>query len=99
MVTDTISSCSQTPTGGFGSLIYIETLTDYFRGKTYPNGSPILERGIDTAHEIGHQFGISGDGTSDKIMNGKVTSVAVGEEKFIPAHLNIIRCRINSPGQ
>lgn len=82
------------PAGGEGSLIYIETLRDYFF-----NNNNVSERGLNVAHELGHQFGIQGHRDTDAIMKTSTVNVTTSEEYFIPAHLNMIRWRVKSPGQ
>jgi hypothetical protein len=91
--TDSVSNSLGVPAGGEGSLIFIETLSDYFRNR---GGS---ERGLVTAHEIGHQFGIKGDGTNDGVMRGSIVNVPLGDERFVPEHINIMRWRVKSPGK
>ncbi len=90
---DSVSNSSQVPLGGQGSLVYIETLSDYFRNRGFS------ERGLVTAHEIGHQFGINGDGINQGVMTGSATSIQIGDEKFIPLHINVMRWRVKSPGK
>ncbi|MGH9236726.1 MAG: TIGR03435 family protein [Vicinamibacterales bacterium] len=64
------------PRGSIGSLTFVEVLRDRF--------DPLAS--VDTAaHELGHQFGLLGDGVGNQgIMNGQ-------SFEFIPAHINILR--------
>ncbi|MFN0139789.1 MAG: cohesin domain-containing protein [Pyrinomonadaceae bacterium] len=91
--------------GGLGSLIYLETVRDKTRvvgqgGHSHPGGV--------VAHEIGHQFGLSGDNCLDRrvdpscqtpggvdygIMSYGSTSVF-----FDTTHLSKLRSRVHSPG-
>ena len=91
-LTNSVTNSSQVPVGGNGSLIYIETLRDYFtfRGRG--------ENGLTVAHELGHQFGIQGHRGTDKVMQISTASVQAGDEKFVSDHINIIRWRVRSPG-
>jgi hypothetical protein len=91
-VTNSVTSSAGVPRGGLGSLIYVETLTDYFRYRQ------VNERGLVVAHEIGHQFGIAGHRPTDAVMKPSVSSVQSTEEKLVPDHINIIRWRVKSPG-
>ena len=72
------------PRGSIGSLTFVEVLRDRF--------DPLAS--VDTAaHELGHQFGLLGDGVGNQgIMNGQ-------SFEFIPAHINILRWRVKSPGE
>ncbi len=73
---------------------------------------PVFGFSTAIAHEIGHQFGLDhGDATGtgptipenpviglmgdgDNVLNNPISPIL-----FIPRHLNLIRCRVNSPGQ
>lgn len=58
-------------------------------------------------HEVGHQFGLSGDTSplSGEVVYGimsygkGVVTVNPPYLKFVPAHLNMLRWRVKSPGQ
>ncbi|MDQ3798462.1 MAG: hypothetical protein M3384_03335 [Acidobacteriota bacterium] len=86
------SSTIPVPLGGQGSLIYIETISDYIRSQQ------ITERGLTVVHELGHQFGIEGHRTNDGVMKKAIGLVQTADEKFVPDHINMIRWRIKSPG-
>lgn len=91
--------CTQMPTGAFGSVMYQEVQQDVRRSyaavgynlTTIPTTAP---------HELGHQFGLAGDiiRTTFGIMDYSAlpTQNAV---TLHPEHVNIIRRRVNSPGQ
>ena len=73
------------PRGSIGSLVFVEVLRD--------RSDPVAN--ADTAtHELGHQFGLLGDAPAvdQGIMNGR-------SFEFIPAHINMLRWRVKSPGQ
>jgi hypothetical protein len=90
-IVNDVTQESQVPDGSQGSLAFIEVMKDfniasngnYFGLKVMP-------------HEIGHQFGISGDdsepGTDFGLMG------ASNGLTFIDRHLNVIRWRKKSPG-
>ncbi|HMJ08550.1 MAG TPA: hypothetical protein VK468_06075, partial [Pyrinomonadaceae bacterium] len=83
------SNCSNLPIGGHGSLVFEEVIRDEF------NLSGIKDNGLTAPHELGHQLGIFGDGAGQKIMSSALDP----EPVFIPEHLNLLRCRVKSPGQ
>lgn len=88
--------------GKKGTFLFLESMRDLTRD---------IE--VATAHELGHQFGLSHglddiSGTcspctllecpaSMGLMN--VNGIAAPSERFIAKHLNFIRCRTISPGQ
>lgn len=87
--------------GCYSSLIFLETIRDIGQ----PN-----KINLNIAHELGHQFGLSHGDTSligaaipeyDK-KNKKRMGIMTGLDYsgfFIPRHKNLIRSRVNSPGQ
>ena len=79
-----IGGSGSVPRGSIGSLTFVEVLRDRF--------DPLAS--VDTAaHELGHQFGLMGDGAGNQgIMNGQ-------SFEFIPAHINMLRWRVKSPGE
>jgi hypothetical protein len=84
------ADCSGMPQGGTGSLIYQETTRDAFASVSAANDN------LTAPHELGHQFGLLGDGTAGGpygIMDG-----GYNVSNFVPAHLHILRCRVKSPG-
>jgi hypothetical protein len=80
------TSEASVPRGGQGSLVFLESARDADR------------RARPAPHEVGHQFGLKGDGylyrdrTDFGIMN------PTGPLAFIPSHLNVLRWRVKSPG-
>ncbi len=85
---DDIASCAGVPRGGEGSLVYIETSRD-----VDVHGAAADTRIRTAPHEVGHQFGLKGDVDGFGIMSDS------GPLEFVPAHINILRCRVKSPGQ
>lgn len=81
---DRIRSCGDVPIGGNGSLIFLETSID-----ADPTG---VSQSGHMPHEVGHQFGLDGDRSGFGVMSN-------GEPlQFVPTHLNMLRCRVCSPG-
>ena len=77
------------PRGTDGALIYIEVQRD----TELNNGLVRLIRTV--AHELGHQFGLKGDDAANSFG-----IMSYGNDlQFVPAHLNILRWRISSPGK
>lgn len=83
------SNCSNMPIGGHGTFVFQEVIRDEF------NVAGIKDNGLTAPHELGHQLGINGDGAGQKIMSRELDPESV----FIPVHLNLLRCRVKSPGQ
>jgi hypothetical protein len=85
------ADCSIMPIGGHGSFVFQEVIRDEF------NVAEIKDNGLTAPHELGHQLGINGDGygPGQKIMSRLLNP----EPSFIPEHLNLLRCRVKSPGQ
>lgn len=82
-----VTNAAGVPSGANGSLIYIETMRDVH--------GPFNELRIRTVpHEIGHQFGISGD--LSEPTNFQLMGFS-GGRNFIDRHLNVIRWRRSSP--
>lgn len=83
------------PYGGIGSLIYMETCrdADYFND---PRLSPALEVVSTPVHELGHQFGLTGD-TMDNEFG--VMGYAGETYSFVARHINLMRYRAESPGE
>lgn len=87
---DSITSVTEVPRGGNGSLIYLETAADDERSEAGDFPKRVVP------HEVGHQFGLKGDNLGDSdfgIMNPE------GLLRFCARHLNILRWRVHSPGQ
>ncbi|MDX2282306.1 MAG: hypothetical protein NW218_22135 [Saprospiraceae bacterium] len=88
--------------GKRGTFLFLESMRDLTRD---------IE--VATAHELGHQFGLSHGlddvlGTCSPCMSAEcpasmglmnVNGIAAPSERFIAKHLNFIRCRSISPGQ
>lgn len=99
---DLISSCSGVPKGGNGSLVYLEAARDVEENTRTPQGNITLPFKKKTApHEVGHQFGLRGDnvpGSGSDPTDYGIMSYSAG--LFLaPQHINILRCRVKSPGQ
>ena len=87
---DAVTNDDDVPPGGEGSLVYLEASRD----GDLQTGNDFLQRVA--PHEIGHQFGIKGDGPAVQgLMSIKLGSALT----FSEAHLNVLRWRVNSPGQ
>jgi hypothetical protein len=88
---DTVTNSAQVLAGAEGSFIFQEVIADQKRAN--------IPRLWLTAipHEVGHQFGIKGDGYSTQwgIM-GYGQNV---DYQFHPQHINIMRWRQHSPGK
>ena len=85
--TDSVADFTTVTGGSIGALIYIESMRDQdsFDGGDF--------RTQTAPHELGHQFGLRGDLPGFGIMSA-------GEPLyFVPAHINLMRWRISSPGQ
>jgi hypothetical protein len=84
------ADCTGVPQGGPGSLVYQETLRDILASVSAANDN------LTAPHELGHQFGLLGDGSAGGpygIMDG-----GYNVSNFAAAHLHILRCRVKSPG-
>lgn len=98
-------TCTTMPTGGNGSLIFMETLRDHKEFFQITQGRTITIDESLVAHEIAHQFGIEGDDANSSVfnlmdypdINGGSTNGPLPE--FHPQHVNILRRRVTSPGQ
>lgn len=91
---DIVTDSRDVPRGAIGSIIYIEQMRD--GDKSLMNNEPNLKFKLRTVpHETGHQFGLAGDSnTGEGIM-----SVADPSLRFVAKHINVMRWRINSPGE
>ncbi|MFJ5695034.1 hypothetical protein ACIP9X_14435 [Arthrobacter sp. NPDC093125] len=76
------------PAGGDGSLLYMETLREG------GNVTPIVIQTL-APHELGHQFGLD---HSPRRAVGLMMDTGMAKS-FLPAELNALRWRVNSPGQ
>lgn len=102
-VVDIVSSNKDVPKGVYGSAIFVESLRDdlitnrkrvFDLDVTPPDNDIMFHTAV--PHEIGHQFGISGDILqSYKIMSHLSSKI---DFEFSTQHLNLIRWRIPSPG-
>ena len=84
------ADCSGVPQGFAGSLLFQETQHDAFTFVGQANDN------LTAPHELGHQFGLQGDGSSGGpwgIMDG-----SYNVSTFVPAHIHILRCRVKTPG-
>jgi hypothetical protein len=89
--TDDVTSAADVPDGSRGSLVFLETISD-------ADGWQPYDFKIRTApHEIGHQMGIDGDNGGHPEF-GLMNSDPFGGITFCPAHLNLLRWRVHSPG-
>ena len=80
--------------GGDGAWVFVETCRDRLANDVPPAAPGLVER--DVVHEIGHQCGL--DDLAGGIMAGRLQN-APPVLGFIPSHLNLLRCRVRSPGQ
>jgi hypothetical protein len=91
--------------GGDYSFIYRETILDV---------PPPLAEHLIIAHEVGHQFGLghcNGDYVEPNVLatpeypniglmsSGGAAAGVAPTDRFIARHLNLIRSRVNSPGE
>jgi len=92
-------TCTQLPTGSFGSLLYQEIQQDVERSWLIA-GNVVQSIQTTAPHELGHQFGLSGDvrRTTFGIMDYSALPT-MNSVTLHPEHINIIRRRANSPGQ
>jgi hypothetical protein len=79
--------------GSLTAIIYIEVMRDWdatafadFRVRTAP-------------HELGHQFGLLGDSSDPAPLPNWGIMSADGPLEFVPTHINVMRWRIDSPGE
>lgn len=105
------TSCTAIPRGVDGSLVYEEVMQDETKRLRKTLSTEIYLKGNTAPHEIGHQFGLKGDNkpptpTSDErpfaeynIMDYPLRPSQGDDYSFHPAHLNIMRRRIKSPGE
>lgn len=87
-IADDLTGCVGMPLGGDGSLVFLETQRDVDL-----RGYDLKKRSM--PHEVGHQLGLKGDNMSVPefgVMNPE------GGLTFGPRHLNVLRCRVKSPG-
>ena len=81
----TVVSATTVPRGGHDSVIYLETQREC--------GSSPLSLSTTVPHEVGHQFGLEDTKNAGTLMNE-----SSGGTTFLPAELNALRWRVNSPG-
>jgi hypothetical protein len=90
---DDLVAGSPLPTGGNSTLIYLETARDNEINTIFSGNSPEWNAGT-APHEIGHQMGLKGDNPNFGIMASTGATF-----NFIDRHKNILRSRVESPGQ
>lgn len=87
------------PRGAIGSIFYIEAMRDL---DAVPNPNlnqfPYQSRLRTAPHELGHQFGIRGDGRDSRlgVMSMEGFSMMI---EFYSSYINLMRWRIKSPGE
>jgi hypothetical protein len=89
------------PAGGHGALVYMETCRDVDRVHDgFPNPYPNIWCVEVPVHELGHQFGLEGDTPN---LTGTEYFGVMGYSRqtysFVERHINLMRSRIQSPGQ
>jgi hypothetical protein len=91
--TNSVTNSNDVTRGSIGAVIYIESMRDWdvttgadFRVRTAP-------------HELAHQFGVLGDSTNPFPLPDWGIMSANGALTFVPTHINVMRWRINSPGE
>jgi hypothetical protein len=93
---DTATGAFDVKPGSIGSIIYIESMRDWdisiLSNPNPPPGVPDF-RTRTVPHEVGHQFGLRGDGPGFGLMSVNETP------QLVPAHINVIRWRLSSPGK
>ncbi|QYO62907.1 hypothetical protein [Leptolyngbya sp. 7M] len=106
------TTCSSLiPKGAFGSLIYLEVMTDVSRTYFLQLGSLVQNQGTTVPHELGHQFGLKGD---NKNSNPSAPDRLIATYRIMDypnrlqgqtddyslheEHINLIRKRVKSPG-
>lgn len=86
--TDSVSG-PNVPIGAQASMAFLETMRD----KDKVDGFDWMIRTV--PHEIGHQMALRGD-DRDSLLGLMAPSGALA---FVPAHINVLRWRVKSPGQ
>ena len=95
-VVDFVKGTKDVPKGGEGSLIYVEASRD--NDAQSESEAEAVRDALKRVppHEVGHQFGLRGDGLASQ----GIMSVQKGSSHmFVEEHLNMLRWRVNSPGQ
>lgn len=93
------ASCVSVPTGAFGGFLYYESQKDTERTFLI-NGESIENIPIAAPHELGHQFGLNGDAVRTTFYIMDYSAWPTPNALVLhPEHLNLIRKRVNSPGQ
>lgn len=86
------------PRGANGTVFYIEALRDLDAGPNLYGGLPYKSRIRTAPHELGHAFGIDGDGNVPEYEIMASEGVSTGLQ-FWYSHINLMRWRIKSPGE
>ena len=82
------------PEGSYGAFVFIEGMQDEIRSTNNQTRHNWL---MAIPHEIGHQFGIQGDGVN---TGWGIMSYGTGvRSDFHPEHINLMRWRVSSPGK
>jgi hypothetical protein len=84
------TSSNNVPKGGIGLFVFVESVKD----AEVENGN-VGAKKTTTAHELGHHFGLD-HGSGLGIMS---TGSNLGNARFVPQHINILRWRERSPGR
>ncbi len=87
LVNEVLNACGVLR-GANHSLLYLETIREYAR----LHGSARYLARV-APHEVGHQFGLQGDEPGFAIMSDH------GDDAFDARHVNVLRWRVESPGQ
>lgn len=80
--------------GGPASWVFVETCRDRMANDVPPADVGLIAR--NAAHEIGHQCGLGH--LAGSLMNGSLQNLQPNMG-FLPDHLNLLRCRVKSPGK
>jgi len=82
--------------GGVGTLIFTETIRDTNANATFSVAPGLAARVL--AHEIGHTMGLDHIKNPANLMRSDQSMVPNASARFLPDHLDLLRGRVNSPG-